>query len=252
MISSSIGWSTRHVIKYGNLSGSQIILLIIYATIGWFLGKQYDKAKFYSEKDILTGLYNRRFVYDKFSKLFHRSLKNSMKNSRLYKKEIGVAILYIDLDRFKLINDSLGHHIGDQILTCVSERLKVYADERDIVARIGGDEFVFVLYEAQSDQIKNKVEAILRALSTPYFLEENELYLTVSIGISQSPDHGQDINELIAKADTAMYRAKQQGKNQYQFYIEEMNADTLERLELEKHLHKAIEKMNFFYIINRG
>lgn len=183
-----------------------------------------NKLSLLSIRDPLTRLFNRRYI------------QQFEVNKKLGEK----SILFIDLDRFKLINDSLGHLIGDQILQSVAKRLKRFADEQKMVARLGGDEFLLILSEVSIDKIKRKADAILQALSKPFFIEGHELYLTASIGISQSPNHGQNLSELIAKADIAMYQAKDKGKNRYQLFEEEMNTENLDRFKLEKDLHQAL------------
>jgi diguanylate cyclase (GGDEF)-like protein len=203
------------------------VISLINLSVSIGVGYQTDRVLLLSIIDPLSNLYSRRYI----------------NNYRL--KENQATIFFIDLDRFKWINDSLGHHIGDLILRSVSDRLKEHARKHEMVARLGGDEFVFVLYEVDIDRIKKKAQEILQSLSTPYFIEGNQLYLTASIGISQCTESGQELDNLIVMADIAMYRAKQQGKNRYQFYTEEMNIETLERVELEKNLHKALEQEEF-------
>jgi len=191
------------------------------------IGLLANKLSLLSNIDPLTNLFNRRYIND-----------YQLKKNR-------ATVLFVDLDRFKFINDSLGHRIGDKILQFVSDRLKENTGENDIVARLGGDEFVIILYEVEMNKIKQKAGEILQSLSIPFFNEENEIYLTASIGISQCPEHSMNLSELIAKADIAMYRAKQQGKFQFQFYSEDMDAENKKRLELERDLHKAVEEQEF-------
>lgn len=208
--------------KYLILSISLVIFL---TSLG--VGVLAAKINKITDTDPLTNLFNRRYI----------------DNCQIGKRKL--SFLFIDLDRFKFINDSLGHQIGDQILQTVSKRLKNQAGEHDFIARIGGDEFIFVLDEVQTDQVRKKAKEILEVLALPYFIEGNELFLTASIGISQSPDHGETVNDLIVKADMAMYKAKQQGKNQYQFYFEKMNDEIIEMTELEKGLHLALNQKEF-------
>jgi diguanylate cyclase (GGDEF)-like protein len=203
------------------------VISLINLSVSIGVGYQTDRVRLLSIIDPLSNLYSRRYI----------------NNYRL--KENQATIFFIDLDRFKWINDSLGHHIGDLILQSVSDRLKEHARKHEMVARLGGDEFVFVLYEVDIDRIKKKAQEILQSLSSPYFIEGNQLYLTASIGISQCFESGQELDNMIVMADIAMFRAKQQGKNRYQFYTEEMNIETLERVELEKNLHKALEREEF-------
>ena len=146
------------------------------------------------------------------------------------------------MDGFKRINDTLGHGIGDLLLKSVAKRLKTTVRQVDTVARLGGDEFTIVLLEINHAQdAKDVAQKILKVISQPYKIEEHELFVTASVGISTYPDDGSDIESLIRKADIAMYRAKGQGKNNYQVYNLSMDAKFFERLTLENSLRKAVE-----------
>ena len=198
--------------------------------------------------DSLTGLPNRL--------LFKEHLAHALAHA--FRTKGVAAILFLDLDRFKYINDTLGHSIGDKLLQGVAERLLVCVRRSDIVgrdeggelnssvARLGGDEFTVLLSDITNVQDAAKVsQRIISAVSQPFNLDNHEVIVTTSIGISLFPNDGNDIVTLIKNADTAMYHAKDLGRNNFQFYTQSMNASTLERLALENHLRKALERGEF-------
>lgn len=186
--------------------------------------------------DGLTGLPNRS--------LFSKLLAQSIAYASRYNKRL--AVLFLDLDRFKQINDTLGHEAGDDLLKEVATRLKSALRESDIVARMGGDEFVAILPEMEDDSYSTVVaKKILAAVAQPFTLVGQEFRITVSIGISIYPHDGLDEQTLTKNADVAMYQAKQEGKNNYQFYSDKMNANSLERLALESGLRHALENNEF-------
>ncbi|HYD33311.1 MAG TPA: EAL domain-containing protein, partial [Methylophilaceae bacterium] len=158
----------------------------------------------------------------------------------------GLAVLFCDLDNFKHINDSLGHLIGDKLLQAVAQRLVGQVRASDTVCRQGGDEFVILLLEDDcSENAAITAEKILLSLSQPYFIGEHELYVTTSIGISLYPWDGLDAESLIRSADTALYHAKNKGRDNFQFFKEEMNARAVERQSLEVDLRRAIKQEEF-------
>jgi diguanylate cyclase (GGDEF)-like protein/PAS domain S-box-containing protein len=183
--------------------------------------------------DTLTGLPNRSFFYE----LLSLTLASSDRDTRKH------ALLFIDLDNFKNINDSLGHHAGDLLLKQVSQRLKKCVRVSDTVCRLGGDEFVLILQRIhRPEEAANVSSKIIDALSGPYLIEGTTVFITPSIGIVLSPDNGSDVEMLIRNADTAMYHAKRQGRNTFQFFTEEMNQYAQQRMEIEKELRIAIEQ----------
>lgn len=186
--------------------------------------------------DPLTNLPNRL--------LFHDRLQQALSSARRYPRII--AVIFIDLDRFKIINDTFGHSVGDTLLQSVALRLKDAVRQNDTVSRLGGDEFIILLSEIEKVQDAAIVaQKILHLLSTPFVVHCHELNITASIGISVYPDDGNDVQALMKKADTAMYHVKEQGKNAYQFYKENMNTMLFERILLENNLHRAIERNEF-------
>ena len=156
-------------------------------------------------------------------------------------------VAFLDLDRFKLINDSLGHGAGDALLRAIATRLGGLLRESDTVARLGGDEFVLVLSETTSTRLsRNVLQRVTEAVAQPVTTHGHELIATCSIGVAVFPDDGDDAGTLIERADMTMYRAKQAGRNGYCFYASSMNARALERLRLERELRIALEQDQFF------
>jgi diguanylate cyclase (GGDEF)-like protein len=158
--------------------------------------------------------------------------------------------MFLDLDRFKPINDSLGHAAGDRMLKEMATRLLGCVDDDDTVARMGGDEFTLLLQPRINREIAlnraiHVAEQILASLVKPFVLEGREFFVTASIGIALSPQDGDELSQLMKNADTAMYHAKERGKNNFQFYQADMNASALERLELESDLRHALEQNEF-------
>lgn len=181
--------------------------------------------------DVLTGLPNRA--------LFNDRLKQELAKARRDNKLL--AIVFIDLDRFKVINDTFGHNTGDMILQAVSERLKGIVREGDTVSRPGGDEFLLLFPDiAHIEAVTLIIKKIINKLSEVFTLSDKELYITASIGVSVFPDNGKDAETIIKQADTAMYYAKGQGRNNYQFYTPAISTSSAEKIKLGSNLRKAL------------
>ncbi|PYI54082.1 bifunctional diguanylate cyclase/phosphodiesterase [Paenibacillus flagellatus] len=159
-----------------------------------------------------------------------------------------LGVLFLDLDQFKAINDTLGHNIGDLLVQEVGNRLRPFNRNDRQAFRIGGDEFLIVVKNCGQEQAEQLAETILQRIKQPYFIEGNELYVTGSIGISIGSLRGSDRSTLLKTADTAMYKAKGMGKNQYCVYDETMGSREVRRMELEKDLHRALEHNQFFVV----
>ncbi len=189
------------------------------------------RAQHLAGHDALTGLPNRRLLEDRLSQALALSYRNRQQT----------AVMFIDLDRFKTINDSLGHGVGDALLREVAQRLVKQLRVGDSICRIGGDEFVVVLPEIKrSSDVANVAQKVIEELSNPVLIEERELVVTPSIGISVFPDDGRDAEALIRNADAAMYHAKEMGRANYQFFTEQMNLAASRRLALESDLRRAL------------
>lgn len=195
-----------------------------------------ERITYQAYHDALTGLPNRL--------LFNDRLTMAMAHAK--RKEQGLAVLFLDLDHFKNINDSLGHAVGDLLLQKVAERLVRWSRDEDTVARIGGDEFIILLQGADDpDYAVYAARRILASLSRPFLVREHELYATASVGITLFPHDGQDTETLISNADLAMYRAKDDGRNNYKLFTPALNAKVVERMALEGHIRKALERGEF-------
>ncbi|SEA54489.1 EAL domain-containing protein [Nitrosospira multiformis] len=189
--------------------------------------------------DSLTGLPNRALLADRMRVAINRAARQAKR----------LAVLFVDLDRFKAINDSLGHDVGDHLLKVVAERMQTSIRSVDTVSRVGGDEFVVLLNEIETAEDAARVaQKIIDGLSQPYQIEKHELLLTGSIGICIYPDNGKEPNILLRNADASMYTAKEAGHNRYQFYSEDMTARAIERLSLEHDLRGAVERGEMFLV----
>jgi diguanylate cyclase (GGDEF)-like protein len=186
--------------------------------------------------DALTGLPNRVLLIDRLN----QAVLQASRSDNL------VAVIYIDLDNFKHVNDSLGHGVGDQLLVRISKILRHHVREMDTISRVGGDEFIMVMYPFSSvSQVSDVATMIHRALQTPIVVDEHEILATASIGVSISPDNGDCAETLIKNADAAMYHAKNDGRNKFHFYTQEMTEHAMARIQLEASLRKAITNNEF-------
>jgi len=189
-----------------------------------------------AQHDVVTNLPNRMLLNDRIS----QSISLARRQNR------PLAVLFLDLDHFKYINDSLGHAVGDQLLQSISKRLLAGVRNSDTVSRQGGDEFVILLSEiSHPEDAATSARKILLSLSVPHCIEEHDLDIAGSIGISIYPGDGEDAETLIKNADTAMYHAKESGRNNFQFFKPEMNRQAVERQSLEGSLRHALERHEF-------
>jgi diguanylate cyclase (GGDEF)-like protein len=187
--------------------------------------------------DALTGLPNRTLLQDRISVALASALRRHEK----------VALLFLDLDQFKTINDSLGHSVGDLLLKGFAERLKQGTREQDTVARLAGDEFVVLLATVkEAGDAAVAAQRIVDSMAAGFVIHERLLNVTCSIGISISPDDCTAAEALMRNADIAMYCAKQSGRNMFQFFTKDMNAQAMERLSLENSLRGALQRKEFF------
>lgn len=198
----------------------------------WWRFEQHARLARLAFHDTLTGLPNRA--------LFHERLNAALALAERHRHQVAVGML--DLDHFKHVNDSLGHHVGDALLQEMARRMMACVREEDTVARPGGDEFMLVLPETGADGAAHVAEKIVRRIAEPMRLDGHELNISCSLGLSLFPDNGHNREILIQNADAAMYRAKQRGRNAYQFFTEEMHREAVKTLTLEQHLRKALER----------
>jgi diguanylate cyclase (GGDEF)-like protein/PAS domain S-box-containing protein len=192
-----------------------------------------EKIVYQAYHDALTGLPNRTLFNDRLT----------MAVAHAQRKNQGLAVLFLDLDNFKQVNDSLGHAVGDLLLQSVARRLTRWLREEDTVARIGGDEFIILLQGTSGpDFAVHVAKRILASVSEPVVVKEHELYVTACVGITLYPHDGKDIETLVANADIAMYRAKDEGRGSYKLFTAEMNEQVMTRLTMESKLRKALER----------
>ena len=192
-----------------------------------------EQIEYQAYHDALTGLPNRR--------LFRDRLTVALAHARRLKSTL--AVMFLDLDRFKYVNDTLGHSLGDEMLKTVAARLATALREEDSIARMGGDEFTVLLPELNNPEDAASVaQKLLEAVGQPMRIEETELFITTSIGIALFPNDGDTAELLLKNADHAMYRAKDAGRNSYQLFTEAMNSRALERLSMENNLRHALER----------
>jgi diguanylate cyclase (GGDEF)-like protein/PAS domain S-box-containing protein len=196
-----------------------------------------DRVQYLAYYDALTGLPNRTLLQDR--------LLHALADARRQKYK--VALLFLDLDRFKDINDSLGHSVGDLLLQEVAKRLKAWGREQDTVSRLAGDEFLVLLTHIKDlPDAAVATERLMDAMTAEFVVQGHSVNVGCSVGISVFPDHGADVETLIKNADAAMYCAKDGGRNIFRFFSEEMNAQVAERLTLEKSLRLALAKEELF------
>jgi diguanylate cyclase (GGDEF)-like protein/PAS domain S-box-containing protein len=231
----SIIWISENARAVKNTDGS--VLFFEGTVVDITERKQHDaELEHQASHDSLTGLPNRSLLRDRIE----QAIVKAQRDGHL------VAVVFVDLDHFKLINDSLGHHVGDRLLLEVADRLLANVRGHDSVARLGGDEFVVVLTEQHDDnEIVSLVSRLLDVISQPWMDENQEYGIGCSIGISCYPQDGDTPDALLRCADAAMYKAKESGRSTYHFYTPELNLAISERLELENSLRHALERDEF-------
>ena len=198
-----------------------------------------ERIQFLAYYDALTGLPNRTLLQDRLGKALAGARRQKCK----------IALLFLDLDSFKIINDSLGHSVGDLLLQEVAERLKKWGREQDTVARLGGDEFLITLTQVKDlADVAVAAERLMDAMTAEFVVQGHSLNVSCSIGVSIFPEHGTDCETLIKNADAAMYGAKDSGRNNFRFFAEDMNAQAVERLSLENSLRLALGKKELFLV----
>jgi diguanylate cyclase (GGDEF)-like protein/PAS domain S-box-containing protein len=199
-----------------------------------------------TERKVYQARIEQQANFDELTGLANRSLlKDRLHQDILAATTLGtqLAVLFVDLDHFKYINDSLGHQVGDELLKVMADRLRSCVREWDTVARLGGDEFVLV-YHGQScpDEVRHIGERVLKVISEPWVVEQGEFHVSSSVGVAMFPGDGVDAETLLKNADAAMYRAKESGRNMLQFFTAELNARMMERLAMERRLRRAVER----------
>jgi diguanylate cyclase (GGDEF)-like protein len=187
--------------------------------------------------DQLTGLPNRA--------MFLESLDRALRKAR--RRGSRFSVLFVDLDHFKAVNDTMGHTAGDQLLLAVGERLTKAVRQSDLVARLAGDEFVVLIEEHRGpEEVMTVAQKILALLQRPVMLEWREVAISASVGIASFPDDGDDPPTLMKHADTAMYQAKERGRNNFQFFSAEFNRLSVERSEIERRIRAGLDRDEFF------
>lgn len=213
-----------------------ILIQILYVLI-WHKDKvSKNELSYKASHDDLTGLTNRDYFRNEFDKKInkHKYLNNL------------IAVVFIDLDRFKEINDSFGHKFGDEVLIEVSKRFKSVMRNNDIICRHGGDEFLILIDDIKNiDNVINIVKKIMKSISEPINFNLQKIHLTVSIGISLFPNDGNTVDDLLKNADSAMYKAKNEGRNTFKFYTEDMTLEVMQKIVMENKLREAITNDEF-------
>lgn len=200
------------------------------------LAKQKDKLYYQAHYDALTGLPNRVLFMDRLEQAIIKAKRNGKK----------VALFFIDVDKFKYINDSYGHQVGDEVLKIVAERLGSAIREGDTLARLSGDEFTMIFEELNDSRyLASMAHKLLEIIKQPMLVDDHEIYLSLSIGIALYPDDTKSASDLLKYADTAMYKAKESGRNDFQFYASEMTEYAVQRMTMKTSIKQAIEKDEF-------
>jgi diguanylate cyclase (GGDEF)-like protein len=198
-----------------------------------------QELEYVATHDFLTNLPNRVLFHDRLQQAIARTMRSHSTG----------ALFFLDLDRFKNVNDNLGHHVGDDLLKQVAARLQKVCRASDTLARLGGDEFTLIVDGLTDTSVLDKIaEKVLQVFKEPFRLDDYKLEISVSIGISVFPKDSADVNELIKHADTAMYSAKESGRNTYRYYTQELATNAFEYFAMEIALQKALEREEFFLV----
>jgi len=221
-------WLTINTVK--DQKGEVVNFIGMFSDIS-LVKESHHRVEFLVTHDELTGLPNRLLFNDRLGLALARAAR----------AEETLCLLFVDLDNFKVINDTLGHEIGDRLLIQAAQRLRECLRAEDTLARLGGDEFVLLLEASQKQDATLAAERLIAALSSPFIIGERECYVSASVGISVFPDDSRDAGGLMRNADSAMYRAKEQGKNTYQFFTSDLAERAGQRLQLETGLRRAID-----------
>lgn len=230
---SCLEWLTVNAVKDNQGNVSQYVAVFSDVAI---VKRSLQQLDHLAHHDTLTSLPNRLLLQDRLNHAIHRAHRESRK----------LALLFLDLDRFKNINDTLGHSVGDQLLRIFATRLSQQIREGDTVARLGGDEFMILLEDYRvSDDARIVARKVMASLGQAFNIQGQKLFITASIGISVYPDDGITVDKLIRNSDAAMYRAKEKGKNNYQFYTSDLTVVARENLRLESSLRLALERNEF-------
>lgn len=218
-------------------ANEQLILATVHAQIMTEAAEQTVAIMTHmAEHDFLTGLPNRSLLTDRLAQAIALAQRHGKK----------VALMYLDVDNFKHINDSLGHAIGDLLLQSVAQRLLTCVRLSDTVSRQGGDEFVVMLPEAEEAlDAAHTAKKLIAAVAKPHLVADHQLHVTLSIGISLYPDDGKDVETVLRNADIAMYQAKKSGRNNYKLFTQEMNVRAIARQSIEQSLHRALKESEF-------
>ena len=200
------------------------------------LKQSQQQLEYLANYDGLTGLGNRN--------LFYTRLKVGIEKASRHRRQL--AVVFVDLDNFKVINDTLGHDVGDVLLSEIAKRIKTCVRQEDVVCRLGGDEFTVYIEDFEDAQaLVGTAQRLTQAIAEPCHISGHDIFVTASVGISVYPNDGKTMSELLKNADTAMYKAKEQGKNGFQFFREDMNARAFERLVFVSGLRRALERGEF-------
>lgn len=229
-------WTT--ISSVTNDNGEVVNYISVFSDISDIKRKE-EKLQHLADHDILTDLPNRL--------MFNHLLDQALSEARRNKSRI--AVIFIDLDRFKNINDSMGHKAGDELLKIIAHRFQANVRRQDVVSRIGGDEFIILFKDIGSiNSVTGTINQIMSAFEKPIELEGQQIHITASIGVSLYPDNGETAVTLIKNADAAMYRAKDEGRNTFQFYSREMTSIAFERVVMENSIRKSLDQGDFYLV----